>query len=240
MKKKGRPRRRLLHTSDLHLESLDDKNCDDFKALMVTARQTEPDLVVIAGDLFDHHRIKDNLISFVAGELRSLQTAVVILPGNHDCLIPQSAYQRSWLWEDYSNIRIFKQLEGEVLILPDLGISLWGRPVPSYDEDIFPLAGIPQPEANGWWNIAVAHGYYVGDEPSSLRSYNITHREIVRSGWDYIALGHLNLFQCICSEPVTAYYSGSPSISGGVAIVDLFEETGIQVSHYSLTTGRIL
>ena len=54
------------------------------------------------------------------------------------------------------------------------------------------------------------------------------------SGWDYIALGHLITFKYICREPVKACYCGSPSLSGTVAIVELSEETGVQVARYSL------
>jgi len=81
----------------------------------------------------------------------------------------------------------------------------------------------------------VAHGYYVGDEPPLFPSYHITHEEIITSGWDYIALGHLITSKCICHEPVKACYCGSPSLSGTVAIVDFAEETGVQVARYSLS-----
>ena len=97
-----------------------------------------------------------------------------------------------------------------------------------------PLAGIPQPEENGRWHIAVAHGYYVDATPPPLSSYNITKAEIVTSGYDYIALGHNVDFRCVHNGSVKAYYSGSPSISGTVAIVDLAEEIGVQVNCYSL------
>ena len=228
-----RPSRRLLHTSDLHLQSLDDITRRDFEALIDAADKTEPDIMVIAGDLFDHHRIKDDLVVYVLEKLNMLASPVVILPGNHDCLDPNSVYRRSRLWDDCSNIRIFRSPEGETLQFPNLGIHLWGKPVISYDEDIVPMAGIPRRNGNGQWHIAVAHGLYVNDERALSRSYLITHEEIVNSGWDYIALGHMNLFNCICEEPVKAYYSGSPSVSGGVAVVDLCEETGIKVSQYS-------
>ena len=65
-----RPTRRLLHTSDLHLESLEDRGCQDFTSLIIAARQTKADLVVIAGDLFDSQRVRDDLICFVVQGLR--------------------------------------------------------------------------------------------------------------------------------------------------------------------------
>ncbi len=231
----GKKSRRILHTSDLHLLSLGDKACDSLEALVDLAGQAKVDLIIIAGDLFDHNRIADGLVSFAAEQLQRLPIDVAILPGNHDCLVPGSPFERTELWENCTNVRMFRAPLGGTLDLPELGISLWGKSMDSYVHDVLPLAGIPQPRKNGQWHIAVAHGYYVGAEPALFPSYHITEDEIMAtSGWDYIAMGHVVTFRCICNEPVKAYYSGSPSVSGTVAIVDLNEETGVQVTPYSL------
>ncbi len=226
--------RRVLHTSDLHLASLDDRACPSLEALVDLASKTKVDLVIIAGDLFDHNRVDDSLVSFVAEQLRRLPVWVAILPGNHDCLAPGSVFERADLWENCANVRVFRAPQGEMLDLPGLGVSLWGKSIDSYVSDFQPLAGIPQPQGNGQWHIAVAHGYYVGAEPPLFPSYHITQEEIATSGWDYIALGHLITFRCVCDGAVKAYYCGSPSLSGTVAIVDLAEGTGVQVTHRSL------
>lgn len=223
-----------MHTSDLHLQSLDDPSYRDLETLVTAADRKAPDLVIIAGDLFDHHRIRDDLIVHVAQRLNRLKRPVVILPGNHDCLEPDSAYRRSRIWEDCLNVHIFRSPDGETLHFQDLGIALWGKPVTSYSQDMIPMAGIPARNGNGSWHIAVAHGFYVSDERALSRSYLITHEEIMNSGWDYVALGHMNLFNCICNTPVTACYSGSPAIAGGVAVVDLSDHQGIVVSQFLL------
>lgn len=232
MTNSSRPVRRLLHTSDLHLETLADGGGRDFTSLIIAARQTQADLVVIAGDLFDSQRVRDDLIEFMVEGLRDLASPVVILPGNHDCLTPASAYGRSTIWEDCPHVKIFRLPEGETVKFPDLNITLWGKPMMSYDDTISPLEGIPRPEGNGCWNIAVAHGFYIGSDPHYSPSYQITRREIVESGWDYIALGHIPVFKVICDEPVMACYSGSPQSSGGFLIVDLDEERGIKLRRH--------
>ncbi len=227
--------RRVLHTSDLHLVSLDDRACHNLEALVNLASKTKVDLVIVAGDLFDHNRVDDNLVSFVVEQLQRLPVYVAILPGNHDCLTPDSVFERVNLWRNCANVRVFRAPHGETIDLPGLGMSLWGKPNNSYDHDVRPLAGIPRPQENGQWHIAVAHGYYVGLGPPLFSSFHITQKEIVASsGWDYIALGHVPTFNCICSEPVKAYYCGSPPLSGTVAIVDIDEDTGVQVTRYSL------
>lgn len=229
----GRIPRRILHTSDVHLTSLGDKACHTLEELVDLAIRAKVDLVIIAGDLFDHNRVDDRLVSFVAEQLQRLPVYVAILPGNHDCLTPGSVFDRAELWKNCTNVRIFREPQGGTLDLPGLGVSLWGKSMDSYIDDVLPMAGIPQPQRNGQWHIAVAHGYYVTEEPALFPSYHITQNEIVTSGWDYIALGHEITFRCVCPEPV-AYYSGSPSLSGLAAIVDLSEQAGVQVTPYSL------
>ena len=222
--------RQILHTADSHLYWLGDKACGCLEALVELAIQREVDLVIIAGDLFDHNQVNDDLISFVAGQLQRVAVPTIILPGNHDCLVPGSVFERAEPWQNCANVRIFRAPYGETLDLPGLGVSLWGKSIDCYDGDIRPLAGIPRPQGNRHWHIAVAHGYYVSSQPPLFPSYHITEQEIVTSGWDYIALGHVPIFRCICSEPVKAYYCGSPSLSGTVALVELAEETGVQVT----------
>ncbi len=220
----------MLHTSDLHLESLGDKACDCLEALVGLAVKNEVDLVIIAGDLFDHNRVDDDLISFAVEQLERLTVPTVILPGNHDCLVLGSAFERAELWENCANVRILGTPQGETLDFSELGVSLWGKSMDFDDGSVRPLAGIPRPQENGHWHIAMAHGYYVSNNLPLFPSYHITTEEIVTSGWDYIALGHIPVFRCICSEPVKAYYCGSPTLSGTVALVELAEETGVQVN----------
>ena len=226
--------RRVLHTSDLHLEKLNDKACHSLEAVVNLAIRTKVELVIIAGDFFDNNRVDDNLVRFAVEQLRQLPVYVAILPGNHDCLLPDSVYNRLELWKDTTRIRIFRAPQGETLDLPGLDISVWGKPIASYDGDFQPLVGTPRLQGNGQWHIAVAHGYYVSTEHPLFPSYHITHEEIVNSHQDYIALGHSPVFRCICSEPVKAYYCDSPTLSGAVALVDLTEEAGVQVTRSSL------
>lgn len=230
-----RAKRRLLHTSDLHLELLDDSGCRSLKLVVDLAIKTNADLVVIAGDLFDSNRVSDDVVTFAVQHLRRLSVDAIIAPGNHDCLVPDSVYNRMYLWDDATNVRIFRALEGETLAFPDLGISVWGKPLASYGDDVGPLEGIPQPQRDGQWHIAVAHGYFMGPQSRPWASFHITTEEIIRSCRDYVALGDSHAFGCVCSGPVNAYYCGSPSSgTGTVAIVDLMDGTEVQVACYSL------
>jgi len=227
---------KILHTSDVHLMSLGDKACRSIKALVDLGIKEKVDLVVVAGDLFDHNRVDDQLVSYVIEQFQRLPVEVVILPGNHDCLISDSVYNRAGLWQGVDSIRILRDPDGETLYLPHRGVSLWGKPIDSYASGIQPMADIPRPESNGSWHIAIAHGYYVGGAPPYLPSLPITDEEIISSGWDYVALGHWPVFRCVCEEP-KAYYCDSPSWAfprATVNIVDFTEEGGVQVNCCSL------
>jgi len=183
----GRIQRRILHTSDLHLDSLANSSCHSLEALVSLANQANVDLVIIAGDLFDHNRVDDSLVSFVVEQLQRLPVYAVILPGNHDCLVSDSVFERAGLWENCTNIRVFRTPHGETLDLPDSGdITMGENPLGYYEACAQPLDGdTNKPEKNGHWHIAVAHGYYVDSEPPLFPSYHITKEEIVTSGYDY-------------------------------------------------------
>jgi len=226
---KRRPRRRILHTSDLHLNKPGEEACDCLEAVVDLAIDRAVDLVVVAGDLFDQTRIPDEVADFAVTQLHRLPMPVVVLPGNHDCLVPGSVLDRAEFQDGGGNIRLITAPGGQTLDLPTLGVSVWGRCIDSHN-DVQPLNGIPRPQGSGQWNIAVAHGYYVSTDPPLFPSYHITEEEIVTSGWDYIALGHIPVFRCVCREPVTAFYCGSPTFTGTVAVVELDDETGVQVA----------
>lgn len=228
-----RMKRRILHTSDWHLRAMGDKACHSMESLIPLSNDSGADLVIIVGDLFDDNRVEDELVSFTVEQLRRFQAEVLILPGNHDCLTPSSVFERDGFWDADDNIRVFRAPGGEILDYPDLGLSVWGKSIDTYENDVKPLAGIPKLERNGRWHIALAHGYYVGTEAPLFPSYHITREEIVKSGFDYVALGHLINFRCVCEEPM-ACYSGSPSLTGTVAVVDLDDEKGIKISPLSV------
>lgn len=230
----GKMPRRILHTSDFHLESLNDRGCHSLETVIDIAIKADVNLCIIAGDFFEHNRVNDNLIGFVLKQLRRLPVDVVILPGNHDCLVPESVYHRVELWEGATNVRVFKAAQGEIFTFP--GLSVWGKPIASYSGALRPLAGVSQHQGEKQlWHIAVAHGFYVDTEsPLFFSSHPVAWEEIVSSHQDYIAFGHVAVFRCVCDEPVKAYYSGAPQVCGTVNIVDFDENTGVQVTRHPL------
>jgi DNA repair exonuclease SbcCD nuclease subunit len=87
-----------------------------------------------------------------------------------------------------------------------------------------PLGGMPAPHPE-LWNIGLAHGFYTEDD-ENMRSSPITPEEIERSGYHYIALGHVHIYSDVSHGSTRALYCGTPAPlyasdnSGWVAVVD--------------------
>ena len=224
-----KPPRRILHTADLHMAFPGDKGCQSLEAVVNTAIKNRADLVIIAGDLFDHNRVSEDLLGFVREQFWRLPIPIIILPGNHDCLVPGGVFARTDFWKCCRNLYVFRHTQGEKVDLPYLNVSIWGKPIDTYLGDVHPMQGAAPSVDGGLWNIAVAHGYYVDTESPNFPSYHITEHELTERQWDYVALGHVPVFRCVCDNPV-AYYSGSPSFSGTAALVDLDEKAGVRVT----------
>ncbi len=232
MEEGNKRRLRLLHTADVHMETLRDKGCRSLEALVNVAIRTKVDLVIIAGDFFDHNWVDDSVISFAVNQLQRVSVPIIILPGNHDHLSPTCIYQRAEFWKDARHVTIIRDRQGETHNFPDLGLSIWGKPLTDMDDERL-LEPIPQVQ-NGWRRVAIAHGYYVESQPPLFPNYQITPEEVAASRQDYIALGHVPVFRCAAEHPVKAYYSGEPQVCGTVNIVTLREEGETHVARYSI------
>jgi exonuclease SbcD len=215
----GRPQVRLLHVSDLHLEEPEDAGRVSEVAALAAGRAAGA--VLIAGDFFDHGRVSAATLAAVARALGEIRVPVVILPGNHDPLLPGSPYARADLG---AHVHVLSAPGGETYELAGLDLAIWGRPHTSYD-DFRPMADVP-PRGPATWQVAMAHGHLTRGPADLRRAYPIAAAEIAASGRDYVALGHWDVPFDASSGPVTARYSGSPSRVGAGALVRLWLDPG--------------
>lgn len=216
----------VVHSSDLHVD--DDYTAriyggDGTKGLrrvLDAARAVSADVVVLAGDLFEHNRLPLNLLDRTARLLDDSGMAVVILPGNHDPLVSESVYYRGGV-ADPGAVHVIGVTHDKAVAFPDLGLEIWGHPHRDYDD----MAPLRRPRARTTrWQIATAHGHYepVPDMTTNLRpSWLISDAEIAATGADYVALGHWNRAVRVGNGTVKAYYSGSPELAGTVNVVRL-------------------
>jgi len=89
----------FIHTSDVHLDTsfagsgfpshLGDRKREamraTFRFILEDARRRLVDLVLIAGDLFEHDRVSPDTVEFLKQQFENLGSILVfIAPGNHD------------------------------------------------------------------------------------------------------------------------------------------------------------
>lgn len=196
------------------------------------------DLIVVAGDLFECNRIDAATLEFAVRQLNRAAVPVVILPGNHDWLSSDSVYGPVFLARYGPDIRVFARSEGERFSFPDLDVAVWGRPITGHESSFRPMSDVP-PRGRERWHIAVAHGHYVGVQLQARDAYQISREEIVRPGYDYVALGHWPTFCCVCDTPVKAFYCGAASETGTVAVVDFLRNGEIKVHCQSIVASPV-
>lgn len=202
----------VVHSSDLHIDAT--RTTDAFHPLcrvLATASQAAADLLVLAGDIFDHNRVPSIVLDSVSRALGEYGRPVIILPGNHDCLTPESVYRRGGLGS-IPNVYVIG-LDSEVFRFPDLDLDVWGRAHYDY-KNHSPLAE-PRSRSTGR-QIAVAHGHWMRGERDRHRGWLITTEEISNTGSDYVALGHWPQATPAGDGSLPAFYSGSPDLAGTV------------------------
>ncbi|HWP60309.1 MAG TPA: metallophosphoesterase [Candidatus Acidoferrales bacterium] len=225
----------VVHSSDLHLgtDSMFGSHGSDrlviLKSVLEAAAAKGADVVVLAGDTFDHNRQPADLIERTAKILDDYGAPVVILPGNHDPLTPDSVYRRAEFVIP-ANVHVLGLTAGEIVEFPELGLEIWGRAHMDYC-DMAPLRE-PRPRSLPW-RLAAAHGHYV-DEPEEpgrlLGSWLIRREQLIAVDAHYVALGHWNRAARVSDEAVNAYYSGAPDFTGTVNLV-CFRPGGVEVTH---------
>jgi DNA repair exonuclease SbcCD nuclease subunit len=232
----------IVHSSDLHLEHdyaarlHGGDGTAVLSAVLSAAQDLEADVVVLAGDTFDSHRLPIELVERAAGLISAAGLPVVLLPGNHDPIVANSIYAHRAI-SGAANLHVIGVTHDEAVIFEELELEVWGRPHCGYG-DMIPLERPRQRSTK--WQVVVAHGHYVPlpDRTTRLRpSWLIGDDELAATGADYIALGHWN-------RPATvgavkkAYYCGSPGYAGSVNLVRLAATGRVEIRRTKLDVAR--
>ena len=236
----------VVHSSDLHVDHdytariHGGDGAAGLACVLNAARAIAADVVILAGDTFDSHRVPQSLIERAAAVMSDAQLPIVLLPGNHDPAVSEGIYFGGALGA-VKNLHIIGVTHEEAIVFDSLSLEVWGRPHRDYDDMI------PFETARGGrqrrtrWQIAMAHGHYepapdrtVGPRPSWL----IGDAELAATGADYVALGHWNRAIRVGNGSVPAYYSGSPEYAGTMNVVTMSEEKGVTVIRAPLDIAR--
>ncbi len=210
---------RVCHVADPHLgyraynritrAGLNAREADVFDAFRRALAQVaaiQPDLILIAGDLFHVVRPSNLTIQHAFREFANLRTKteapIVIVGGNHDS--PRSA-------DTGCILDLFPNLPGiHVAHSEYVQVKL-----ENLDTSVFCLChrALPQlsqlkiePDSDTKRNILLVHGTLEGIIRHAYDLYEISRSQVISDAWDYIAFGHYHLFTELAPN---AYYAGS-------------------------------
>lgn len=183
---------RFIHIADVHLGATPDCGMpwgelrerelwSSFNRVIDICNQEKVDLLLIAGDLFHRQPLLKELkeLNYYFSKLET--AGVVLMAGNHDYIGARSHYQ-DFDWN--SNVYMFKKDTIEAIEFPQLNTVVYGL---SYLRRNItePLYDNLKPENKDRINILLAHG---GDD----KNIPINTGKLIKSGFDYIALGHIH------------------------------------------------
>lgn len=216
----------ILHTSDLHLGDPLERRAANLDLLAEAVEATRPDVVVVAGDVFEHNRVAVSFAQRSLRRLADLAPPVVLLPGNHDTLIAGSVYERGGA-ETLEGLTVLGLGNDGSVVFDALGLEVRGVPHRGYD-DQRPLDGnVPRTTR---WRVTVAHGHWEQGPADRHRGWRFTLDDVSRLDTDYLALGHWDSPTRVSGPPTPAYYSGSPSTARSVHLVRLEDGAPAEVT----------
>lgn len=227
---------RLAHLADLHLgfrqytrqtaRGLNQREADVAEATrraIDDVIEQQPDLIVVAGDVFHSVRPTNTAIVFAFRELRRLRdalpdTPVILAAGNHDT--PRSV-------ETGSILRLFEALG--VLVaddaprrfeFPALGTSVLAVPHQALVRGARPAL---RPEGDAPIQILVTHGEVEGALPEERAAVEyggaqLAVADLAPDAWSYVALGHYHVPHAVRPN---AWYAGSLDFVGTVPWVEI-------------------
>ncbi|HIT89080.1 MAG TPA: exonuclease SbcCD subunit D [Candidatus Merdenecus merdavium] len=198
---------RFVHIADVHLGMQPDRGrawseergkdiWRSFEGVIDFIKKEKIDLLLIAGDLFHHQPLVRELKELNYLFTTIPQCKVVIMAGNHDYLRKDSNYLS---FKFSKNVNMFMSRTMSSFYFEDIGTEVFGL---SYDsrEISYPLYQNIHPSHSDRFNILLAHG---GDD----KHIPMKKEEMSKSGFHYIALGHIHKPEILI--PDTMAYAGS-------------------------------
>jgi DNA repair exonuclease SbcCD nuclease subunit len=230
----------LVHSSDIHVD--DDAGWAytgliGLRAVLDRARALAADFVLLAGDTFDNHRVSAPVLRQAADLITESGLQVVLLPGNHDPVLPDCLFRRSGL-SVHPAVHVLGVTRDETILFADHALEISGRAHRGFG-DMAPL--YPPVSRTARWRVVMAHGHYVPPKEwaaNAHRSWRIGDHDLAGVDADYIALGHWDRPAAVGDGSVPAYYSGSPDLAGTVNVVRLDPVLGVSVSREALNLSH--
>jgi DNA repair exonuclease SbcCD nuclease subunit len=164
---------------------------ETLRRILALADEERVDAVLSAGDLFEHDRVTPDTVAFLRSSFAHTDRRIILAPGNHDWLSPQSPYATV----DWSpNVTVFTDARLSPLALAD-GYTLWGAAhrAPANTDGFF--TGF-RPDRGGI-HLALTHASersLLGwQEPGKQPHAPFEASEIAAAGLSHAFLGHYHL-----------------------------------------------
>jgi len=201
---------------------------DSLDILIDYCIENDADIVLFAGDAFHRHSPNSVILNEFARRIRRLSDhcPVVMLVGNHD--VPGNDPRKA------SSAEIYKSLDLKRVIV---GSNYEILPIMTKKNEIIQVATFPYPSRHVFKGkkeihrkikemeksvaksapcVFLGHFTVSGGKMGSEQSYvtavdGVVEKEVLENGpWDYVALGHLHMYQCLNEGAVPPIvYSGS-------------------------------
>lgn len=249
---------KILHFADVHLgrgfssytevsKELSEARYETLKNLISKANDKQCDAVVIAGDLFERPRMKKGDVERAIQILNRFEKGpVLLLPGNHDYVTPESD-----LWRyvnDAKEDHIIVLREKSSLALSDYDLPLMIYPAPCHSKhsssnEIGWVQGIEKD--SDLIHIGIAHGSVAGVAPDlNDEHYPMTQQELSEAGLDLWLLGHIHIpWPNNPGQNDRILYSGTPEPdsancphAGTALLLEIDESKNVEVQQ--LSTGK--
>lgn len=198
---------KFIHIADVHLGAKPDAGkaysgtrpreiWETFEHIISVCEEEQTDLLLIAGDLFHRQPLLRELkeAEYLFSSLS--HTKVVLIAGNHDHIRPDSHY-RTFEWSD--NVFPLFEKAPQFAEFPEFQTAVYGLSYYSREETE-PLYDRFDAQKEQPYEILLAHG---GDE----RHIPINWSRMEKSGFDYVALGHIHKPQAVRKNRIV--YAGA-------------------------------
>lgn len=256
---------RFLHAADLHLDSpfvglsglpdpikglIRESTFAALNEMIALAIREEVDFVLLGGDLYDakDRSLRAQLRFLQAMEqLHEAQIPVFIVHGNHD---PTDGKQAKLTWP--RNVHVFSSEQAEMVVVSNRkGEAIARVHGMSYHTSAMKHSLIPYFEqlnasydrSSGLYEIGLLHCNVDGD-PEHDNYAPCRTSELVQTGYDYWALGHVHEHRIVHREPWIVYPGNTQGRhmrergERGCCIVEVDEWKNTQVTFYPLASIR--
>ena len=247
---------RFVHTADIHLDSplrslaLRNPALSDliatatrtaFERIIDLCLEEAVDALLIAGDLYDDQQTSMKTARFLGQQFQRLaaaEIAVCIIRGNHDSL---SKITKELVLPD--NVTVFGAQAGiRVFVTGSRPVAVHGISFakPHAPDSLLPRFTAPAPDSV---NIGMLHTS-LGGAPGHDRYAPCSVPELMTSGFDYWALGHVHI-RAVHQAAATVVMPGMPQArdigeagAKTVTLVSIADDGGIQLQERSVAVAQ--